>query len=113
MTAATTLAAFAGQRAGNYCTLPTIDVPILADVRLCNACDREVVHRPHPKGVGWGLGRWVHEGGDSGDGPTHYVSARPRCRYCRSNAAVYRQHAWFDAVECARCGGVDGFAIGD
>jgi hypothetical protein len=103
----TTLTKFAGQRAGNYSTLPTIDVEILPDVQVCKACAAPIVHVPDPKSV-FGH-RWEH----AQPGAEHWVSAATRCRYCHSHDAVYRQHAWYDAVECPRCGGVAGCAIGD
>jgi len=103
----TTLAKFRGQRASNYSTMPTIDVPILPDIRLCQGCGKEVKQVPDGSWF-----RWVHA--DAPDGPSdHWVSNATRCRYCHSQDAQYRQHAWYDAVECERCGGVDGFAIGD
>lgn len=104
----TTLVKFAGIRAGNYSTMPTIDVPILPDVHVCKACNGPIVHVPDPKSV-FG-GRWEHERADA---PEHWVSTATRCRYCNSHEAKYLQHAWYDAVECPRCGGVAGYAIGD
>jgi hypothetical protein len=107
----TTLQEFAGARRRNYETLPTIDVEVLPDTRHCATCGAEVVYVPHPRGPGYGCGSWRHA---SPDAPGHYVAPATRCRYCHSHDdAVYKQHAWFDAVECSRCGGVDGHAIGD
>ena len=107
----TTLVKFKGIRAGNYCTAPTKDVPILPDVRVCSSCRTRIEHVPHPKGIGYGLGSWEHV--DPNECAVTYVRAADRCRYCHSQDAKYRQHAWYDAVECDRCGGVDGYAIGD
>ncbi|WP_102145614.1 hypothetical protein [Mycobacterium hubeiense] len=107
---ATTIETFAGAVKHNYCTLPTIDVEILPDIRHCETCGEPVTHQPDRKhGL---LGGWVHT---SSEVPDHgRVSPRTRCRYCNSDEhARYVQHAWFDAIECSRCGGVDGFAIGD
>lgn len=107
----TTLEMFADAKRGNYCTLPTIDVEILPDVHHCKTCDEQLVYDPN--GGSYGMGEWLHAD------PTipkaaHYVSPKVRCRYCHSeDDAVYRQHAWHDAVECSRCGGIDGYAIGD
>lgn len=60
----TTKEAFAGQRQGNYCTLPKIDVEILPDVLLCRHCRQEIVHVDVPlEGVhalGMAGGIWVH-----------------------------------------------------
>ena len=104
----TTLQAFAGAKRRNYETLPTLDVEILPDVRHCEKCGGVMVW--DPKGGRYGWGEHVHA-----DGSEHgYAPPRTRCRYCHSEEhAQYRQHAWYDAVECSRCGGVDGHAIGD
>ena len=103
----TTLTQFAGQARPNYCTMPSIDVEILPDVRHCT-CGAEVVFDPKAGH----FGGWAHKDPAT---PAHgLVTAATRCYYCRSETdAVYRQHAWFDAVECSRCGGVQGYAIGD
>lgn len=100
---------YAGQRAGNYCTLPTRDVEILPDTRFCDTCGVQADYQPGPGG---GMGSWVHVGSASEHG---YISPKTRCTYCHNQESdvVYRQHAWYDAVECGRCGGVDGRAIGD
>ena len=105
----TTLAKFAGIRAGNYSTMPTIDVPILPDVHVCKTCGELIVRVPDPTNV-FG-GRWEHK--LLLNAPEHWVTTATRCRYCNSHDAKYRQHAWYDAVECDRCGGVAGYAIGD
>lgn len=107
---ATTLATFKNAKRLNYCTLPTIDVEILPDIYLCDQCDEPV---EYDKGGGtYGLGKWSHVNADAAE-HSGWHSRRPRCRYCYSQDAKYRQHAWYDAVECDRCGGVDGYAIGD
>ncbi|UQX13397.1 hypothetical protein [Candidatus Mycobacterium methanotrophicum] len=105
---ATTLEAFAGSTRRNYCTLPAIDVEILPDVRHCETCEALVTF---DQSVGI-FGAWVHT---SADTPDHgHVAPKTRCSYCHGeDDATYVQHAWFDAIECARCGGVDGHAIGD
>lgn len=104
----TTLEVFAKAKNRNYCTLPTIDVKILPDVHHCKECG--VTIKWEIRAIDAWDGRWVHAYGDPAG---HSVSPKTRCRYCHSEDAVFRQHAWFDAVECARCGGVDGYAIGD
>lgn len=107
----TTFEEFAGQRAANYSTMPTKDVSILPDTRQCKTCHEEIVST-RPAGLpSWGPPKWVHL--DKGVADHGYISPAVRCRFCRSHDAVYRQHAWCDATECPRCGGVDGFAIGD
>ena len=109
----TTKEKFAGQRAGNYCTLPTVDVPILPDHRVCETCHQLILYVEHPKGASYGNGMWVHVVDCPPGTEQHRIAPRVRCRYCHSHEAKFRQHAWHDAVECPRCGGVDGYAIGD
>jgi len=105
----TTFAKFGDAKRHNYETLPTIDVEILPDVRHCEKCDAEMVW--DPKGGYLGMGAWAHADATIDHG---WAAPKTRCRYCHSeDDAVYRQHAWYDAVECSRCGGVDGHAIGD
>ena len=103
---ATTLETFAKAKRGNYCTLPTIDVDILPDIHHCKTCNGKVEYDPK---LGT-FGAYKHVGFHSEHG---YVSPKTRCHYCRSEEAVYRQHAWHDAIECDRCGGQWGHAIGD
>ena len=99
---ATTLETFAGARRGNYCTLPTIDVEILPDIHHCQTCGETVIYQQH---------RWLHGNHLT---PDHgWIAPKVMCRYCHSEDAVYHQHAYHDAIECNRCGGVDGYAIGD
>lgn len=105
----TTFEKFAGTRRWNYCTLPTKDVEILPDHNICDVCNTLVMYVPPSN---YGLGHWVHVVDSPVDNP-HVVTPRVRCRYCNSHDAKFRQHAWYDAVECNRCGGVDGYAIGD
>lgn len=95
----TTLEAFAKAKNRNYCTLPTIDVVILPDVHHCKTCgvtikwDR-LSDKPD---------KWVHAYGNPAG---HRVAPKTQCRYCHSEDAVTVQHEWFDAIECARCGGI-------
>lgn len=107
---ATTFETFTGIARRNYCTLPTIDVEILPDIRHCDAesCGAVVVYDP----AAGTFGAWVHA---SADTPDHgRVAVKTRCTYCHSEEdAKYVMHAWYDAIECTRCGGVDGHAIGD
>lgn len=101
---ASTLETFGGTRQLNYCTLPTIDVEILPDVHHCKTCGTAITYQPRGGSV------WVH----NSLVPDHgFITPKTRCRYCHSEDATYHQHAWFDAVECDRCGGVTGYAIGD
>lgn len=107
----TTFERFRSAKRANYSTLPTIDVEILPDVRECRTCGLPVRYQPHPRGSSYGPGTWVHDIVGPEPEP-HYVSPKDRCSYCHGPAR-YIQHAWHDAVECDRCGGVTGYAIGD
>lgn len=107
----TTLEKFKGMQAGNYCTLPKIDVEIVAPAPACETCDREIrqheTERDH-----WGP-VWVHA--DTGE-REHHIAHRPACRYCGTNdkgVVVDRTYPYHDARECSRCGAVAGYAIGD
>jgi hypothetical protein len=104
----TTFEVYANAPRGNYCTLPIRDVEILPDVHHCKTCNEEVAFDKSVKP----FGSFVHASSSAED--HGYVSIKTRCAYCNSeDDAVYYQHAWHDAVECSRCGGVDGRAIGD
>lgn len=105
----TTFEKFVGQRAGNYSTMPDKDVPILPDVHVCASCRSPLTRASD--GPAWGLVKWEHSGPN--ECADTYIRPATRCRFCHSQDAVYRQHAWYDAVECDRCGGVSGYAIGD
>lgn len=106
----TTLERWGGTKRHNYETLPTIDVEILPDIRHCEKCGGEMVW--DAKGGYFGQGGYVHaDGSDHG-----YAPPVTRCRYCRTEDPAlvsYIQHAWYDTVECKRCGGDDGHPIGD
>ena len=113
----TTFEKFANETRRNYSELPKIDVEILDLVHHCQYCEGEV---RYDKSAGrYGLGAWVHvePNADCRYGSTENLgSPRTWCKFCHNEdpATVrYRQHAWYDATECDRCGGVDGFAIGD
>jgi ribosomal protein S27AE len=102
----TTFQQYANATRHNYCTLPTADVEILPDVRHCETCGNAVSYS------GGTLGSWSHTDPFV---PDHgYVRTRLMCPYCHTeDGVVFRQHPWHDAVECSRCGGVDGRAISD
>lgn len=104
----TTLETFARSARRNYCTLPTIDVEILPDVRHCGTCGAPVTYDADAST----FGAWVHTTPTT---PEHgYIAPKTRCSYCLSeDNAQFVMPAWYDAIECARCGGVDGSAIGD
>lgn len=104
----TTFQKFPSFNVGNYSTRPSNDVDILDEARVCKDCDKVVVW--DPKGGPWGWGGWLHEAGEQG----HKAEALGQCRFCGAQGTVsYRQEAWYDATDCSRCGGVDGYAIGD
>ncbi len=92
----------------NYCTLPTINVEILEPVRRCAGCGGEIVLRVDK----WKVGRWEHVE-DRGD--CTWARAESSCTYCGATgeAVTFHQQAWSDETHCARCGGVNGYGIGD
>lgn len=110
-----------GSYARNYCTLPTNDVEVIEDVvRHCDQCG-EPVHFDRNAGH---FGTWVHDSEDV-DWSAHRVptSARRICTYCHvedgqtidgvTYRVTYHQMPYSDETRCTRCGGVDGFGIGD
>ena len=129
----TTFEVFADRRAGNYSTMPRLDVEVLPDVHLCRGCGQEIapVRVPVDNGQGytWTEQAWVHAGDPQGfdvlpigsfprvrGTSDHYVSPATRCRYCHTTdpAEVTFVHAAYsDETRCSRCGGVDGCGIGD
>lgn len=111
MSALTTFEKYRGDRAGNYCTLPTVEVEILPDVHHCVTCGEQVTFNPT---TGFG-GSWGHveETGLVAEGP-HPARPRVRCGYCHSEAeAEFVHSAYSDETRCSRCGGVTGFGVGD
>lgn len=106
----TTFEKFKGTQRGNYCDLPSIDVEIIENpVRTCKTCGEVVVFNPSGGPYQWG--EWEHA-----TKKDHTASIHSTCFYCGCNdpeLVKYRQHAWHDAVECERCGGSHGYAIGD
>lgn len=108
VTVQTTLEKFAGARVPNYSTAPTIDVEILPDVFHCAADGAEVDYSRD-------VNRWHHLEATTCVAKTQSYP-RPRCRYCRTDDPDHlsaTQYAWYDATECSRCGGVEGYALGD
>lgn len=97
----TTLEIFAKAKQRNYCVLPTVDVEILPFEWRCSQCDQLVVARKYDG--------WFHADRSV---PCHEEPVMPKvmCRYCHSQDAVNRQRGRIYAVECGRCGGVDGYA---
>lgn len=103
----TTLEAWpSSRRVPNYSTKPKLDVEILPDERRCESCGELVEYAPI-------LGRWIHSDPEV-EHTEFYVRPLPRCPYCHAtDTLTYTAHAYYDASTCSRCGGVDGFAIGD
>lgn len=102
------------RRARNYETLPKGDalgLDVLEHPALCGeiGCDLPI---EYDKDAGY-HGGWKHADGSKPE--RHWIRARLTCRYCgnQGDGVKARQHAWHDAVECDRCGGHDGHAIGD
>lgn len=127
----TTFEKFAGQRAGNYSSNPTVDVEILDGPTMCGAresdgsrCLRPIVrdHEAQPTYMAY----WKHADVE-GPGPAlnHHlrdgaayslIGPTTRCSYCGTQdptEVTFHQRSWSDETECTRCGGVTGYAIGD
>lgn len=108
----TTLEKYRGTRVANYCSLPRIDVEILPDVRTCSVCGQEVTFMPSTRradGLGFIGGGYKHVGAAE-----HEAEPKARCRYCNSEDEVELVlAAWSNETRCSRCGGVDGFGLGD
>lgn len=104
----TTLTKWKGKRVGNYCSLPTIDVPVIEEPkRECAKCRAE---------VRWDERSYRHVHVDISVPDHGYISVLPTCHYCGTNDPAYvslKQYPWHDATECTRCGGSTGYAIGD
>ena len=106
---ATTFEIFKGARSANYCTLPTVDVEVLPDVRHCETCGQEISYNVDGYTLG---GAWQHATTDWSN--PHEPRPQARCRYCHTTEGLTFTHAAYsDETRCARCGGVDGYAIGD
>ena len=104
---ATTLDKYRGAKARNYCSLPTRDVEILEPDHKCE-CGTKLTW---DKDAGY-FGRWEHAG-DAGE--CTYATPRPTCTYCGATGeeVTFHQQAWSDETHCARCGGINGYGIGD
>ena len=93
----------------NYSTLPSIDVEIIEDTTVhCEHCNGELVnanHSSHP------TPDWQHRVSAAYD---HRAKRIARCSYCGAEGTVTQHsHAWYDSVDCSRCGGSVGFPLGD
>lgn len=101
----TTLEVWGSRKVGNYSTAPTIDVTILPDEYECAVCDQPCRYDSIAN-------KWVHlRGVEPHESPVAPIS---RCRFCHAQGTLtYTAHAWYDDVACSRCGGHDGYALGD
>lgn len=102
---ATTLgAAF---KPGNYCNAPTIDVEILDDTGYhCAHCAQKVIRQEHSYS-------WRHDD-PAAVADDHTPEVLPRCHYCRAEGTLTANfHAWHTSMDCSRCGGSYGIALGD
>jgi hypothetical protein len=100
---------FMDYRVSPYSDKPKQDVEVLDEPFHCRA-DGEVITLIQSSN--YDPSKWVHEAGVDCTSPW----PRPKCAYCGTDevgVVVDRQHAYHDARECSRCGGVTGFAIGD
>lgn len=103
----TTLTKYREATARNYCTLPTVDVPILPREPRCE-CGAAIVWDRHARIIG----AWVHV---SDDVSCDYARPIPSCMYCNATGEAVTFHAmpYSNETHCARCGGVNGYGIGD
>jgi hypothetical protein len=117
----TTLTKFAGWYR-NYSTRPSIDVEVLPDENHCAECGEKVVYIASQWGTSNGhnaesaqwmfLDFWMHADGSV----SHDPRPRPRCFFCHGDEAGTVEHLqlnWSDETYCSRCGGRNGFGIGD
>lgn len=106
----TTFSKWNGTQRGNYCDLPTIDVPIVEETTFhCEGCNGALIVTEVQYGM---IHKYAHVDSAKDDG--HWIRAKGRCYYCGSSEAMsYRQEAWYDASDCGRCGATRGYAIGD
>jgi ribosomal protein S27AE len=108
-TTETTFSKWNGTHCGNYCDLPTIDVPIVQEAPRCEGCAGELVQTGLQYNT-FPVYAHVDPAADNG----HWIRRMPVCSYCGSSEAItHRQEAWFDATDCGRCGATHGYAIGD
>lgn len=106
----TTFAKYANTRRPNYCTLPTIDVEILPEIHHCAHCDAQVVYE---RGARL-FGDWVHVDITIDHAKQATATPKAACRYCNAEDGVTFYHqAYSDETVCTRCGGVEGYPIGD
>ena len=103
-----TFEAFKGVPAGNYSSMPTIDVEILPPAgHRCVDCDAEIkFHMP--------TFSWSHL--DEAAADHGRVSPGRVCHYCNNrnqDEVIFSFQSYSDQIECSRCGGITGRPIGD
>ena len=98
----------------NYSSRPTKDVPILKDAqKYCTKCNEGLELSKDE----FGHDKYVHstENGYCKDDRS-FPSPSITCRYCGTSDSQMissSQKSWSDEISCKRCGGVDGYAIGE
>jgi len=101
-------------RTPNYSTYPTNDVPVLKAPTHCENCGGAITWVAPDGEPNWSINaRWRHVDAEAGE---HRVHPRLSCIYCGSDDASevrFSQHSHHDQTACSRCGGVNGFPIGD
>lgn len=102
---ATTFELFAKAQIQNYCTKPTIDVDVLpTPENICGNCSIPVHYDMK-------LHKWLHADENNN---CSFVTLRSRCKYCNATDTIsVVHHNWYDEYKCSRCGGAEGYAIGD
>lgn len=97
----------------NYSSRPTKDVPILKDAqKYCTKCNEGLELGKDE----FGYNRYVHSTENGYCKDRSIPSPSITCRYCGtsdSQMVSFSQKNWSDETSCKRCGGVDGYAIGD
>lgn len=95
--------------ARNYSSAPTKNVPILENgEQICTRCGSPATYE-EAKAPGQ-IGRYVDENCDE------YIRTAGKCKYCGTTNPKhlsFKQQSYSDETHCSRCGGVDGYGIGD
>ena len=98
---------------GNYCSLPSKDVPILnGGKQHCRKCGGELEYVKEGP-----FGNWFHVNQSDKDSCGEKSYSNPgSCIYCGTTNGKFLQFAqksWSNETTCLRCGGVNGYGIGD
>lgn len=111
-TGESTLEKWQGRQAKGYSSLPTRNVPVLKDAqKYCKKCNQTLVAKDDALSR-----RYVHENGSDRCKNGDFKQESITCKYCGtsdSQMVSSAQQAWSDEISCKRCGGVDGYGIGD